>query len=73
MHLYLATGLSAVEGYAGPDTDERLDLLTVPWADAVGMAERGEIRDAKTLAGLFRVDALARAGEIPELAAIRAR
>lgn len=68
MHLFLATGLRPVEGYAGPATDERLDLVKMPWAEAVELAGRGELRDAKTLAGLLRVDALARRGEIAELA-----
>jgi ADP-ribose pyrophosphatase len=58
MHLYVARGLSPVEGYAGPDTDERLDVVPLPWQEALAMAERGEIRDAKTLVGLFWVDRL---------------
>lgn len=55
MHLYLATDLTPAEGDGrlGPDEDEHLELHAVPWRDAVAMAERGEIRDAKSLVGLF--------------------
>jgi ADP-ribose pyrophosphatase len=56
MHLYLATDLEpAHEGRLGPDEDESLELVRVPLADAVAMAERGEILDAKSLVGLLRV------------------
>jgi ADP-ribose pyrophosphatase len=59
MHLYLATDLRAAdEGGLGPDEDERLELVPMPFADAVGMAERGDLLDAKTLIGLFWVDRL---------------
>lgn len=54
MHLYLARDLVAArEGRLGPDEDERLELERIPWRDAVEMAERGEIADAKSLVGLF--------------------
>ena len=56
MHLYLATHIvPADEGGLGPDEDERLELRPIPFAEAVAMAERGEIRDAKSMIGLFRV------------------
>ena len=56
MHLYLATGLTAANSdRLGPDEDERLELEAVPLADAVTMAERGEIADAKSIVGLLRV------------------
>jgi len=56
MHLYLATGLSpAHEGRLGPDEDERLELEAVPFDEAIAMADRGEIADAKTIVGLLRV------------------
>ena len=44
MHLYLATDLSPIEGYAGPDVDERLGLVRVPWRDAVDRAAAGRDR-----------------------------
>lgn len=55
MHLYLATDLTpaAADGRLGPDEDERLILSWLPWQDAVAAAERGEIRDAKSIVGLF--------------------
>ena len=51
--LYLATDLSA----AGPDRraadeDESLELVRLPWREAVAAAERGDIRDAKSLIGI---------------------
>lgn len=56
MHLYLATGLTAADAdRLGPDEDERLELQAVALSDAVAMAERGEIADAKSLVGLLRV------------------
>jgi ADP-ribose pyrophosphatase len=61
MHLYLATDLSpAHEGRLGPDEDERLELEAVPLDDAVAMADRGEIADAKSIVGLLRVARLRR-------------
>ncbi len=55
MHLFIATDLSpaAEDGRLGPDEDERLILEWRPWRDAVAAAERGEIRDAKSIVGLF--------------------
>jgi len=54
MYLYLAEDLrDADEDRRGPDADERLELERVPWPEAVAMAERGEIADAKSLVGLF--------------------
>ncbi len=56
MHLYLATDLtSAADGALQPDEDERLELHPTPFADAVAMCERGEIRDAKSIVGLLWV------------------
>ncbi len=63
MHLYLATGLTpADDGRLGPDDDERLELRPVAFAEALAMAERGELQDAKTLTGLFWVARLREAG-----------
>ncbi len=54
MHLYLATGLApARENRLGPDEDEALVLVRLPWREAVAAAERGEIQDAKSLVGLL--------------------
>jgi ADP-ribose pyrophosphatase len=57
MHLYLATDLSAADGARlGPDEDERLVLVRMPLAEAVSMAERGELLDAKSIVGLLLAD-----------------
>ena len=55
MHLYLATQLTPAgdDGRLGPDEDERLILEWRPWQEAVAAAEAGEIRDAKSIVGLF--------------------
>jgi ADP-ribose diphosphatase len=64
MHLYLATGLEPIADYDGPDVDEYLDLVRLPWPEAVAMADRGEIEDAKTLVGLFWLARIAADGEL---------
>jgi ADP-ribose pyrophosphatase len=62
MHLYLARQLSPVAGYRGPAVDEHLELEQLALADALARADAGEIRDAKTLVGLYRVARLLAAG-----------
>lgn len=52
LHLYLATDLTP-----GPNQlefDEHIELVTVPWAEAIAMVAHGKIQDAKTMAGLLR-------------------
>jgi ADP-ribose pyrophosphatase len=51
MIVYLATELS--DSPLDADDDEFLSLETVPIAEAIQMAERGQIPDAKSLAALF--------------------
>jgi 8-oxo-dGTP pyrophosphatase MutT (NUDIX family) len=64
MHLYLATDVVAVhEGGLAPDEDERLELHPVPFDEVVAMVERGELPDAKTIAGVLLVARLRAAGE----------
>jgi ADP-ribose pyrophosphatase len=54
MHLYLATDLRPADGERlSPDADEHLLLERLPWRDAVAAAERGELRDGKTILGLL--------------------
>ena len=63
MHLYLATDLTPVsEGGLAPDEDERLELHPIAFGEALAMAQRGEIQDAKTLVGLLWVTRLREAG-----------
>ena len=65
MHLYLATDLRPLDEYRGPDVDEYLDLVRMPWRQAVAEAEAGRMRDAKTLVGLLWLARLADHGELP--------
>jgi len=51
MTVYLATGLS--HNPLDADDDEFLSVETFPVAEAIRMAERGEIPDAKSLAALY--------------------
>ena len=62
MHLYLATDLVPAhpDERLGPDEDEHLRLDPWAFADAVAAVERGEIADAKSIAGLLWVDRLRR-------------
>jgi ADP-ribose pyrophosphatase len=54
MHLYLATDLVPADAdRLGPDEDEHLELVRLPITHAVSAAERGDIKDAKSLVGLF--------------------
>jgi ADP-ribose pyrophosphatase len=51
--LYLATDLAAAgPDRRAPDEDESLELVRLPWREAVVAAERGDIRDAKSLIGI---------------------
>jgi len=52
-HLFLAEDLA--EGPANPDPQEILQTRRVPFIEAVRMAERGEITDGISLAGIFRL------------------
>ena len=62
MHLYLATDLepASADGRLGPDEDERLVLEWRPWPEAVAAVEGGDIRDAKSIVGLFWLERLRR-------------
>ena len=62
MHLYLATDLepASADGRLGPDEDERLILEWRPWPEAVAAVDTGEIRDAKSIVGLFWLERLRR-------------
>src|SRR5215210_6493601 len=53
MHLFLATDVRYDESHDGATEDERLQVKIVAFEDALEMAESGEIRDAKTLVGLY--------------------
>ncbi|MBR5152183.1 MAG: NUDIX hydrolase [Clostridia bacterium] len=51
-HIYLATGLS--QGECHPDEDEYLDVVRMPFEDAVTMVMENKINDAKTVAGILK-------------------
>lgn len=52
IHLFLARGLVSVA--TRNEAHEVIEVHWFPWGDAMAMAERGEIEDGKTLAGIFR-------------------
>ena len=64
MHLYLARDLRPAGEDVGPEADERLELTSMPWREAVATAERGEIHDAKSIVGLLMLARLADRGEL---------
>lgn len=51
LHLYLAVNL--VWNPLEPDQDEFLTVETLPWVEAVRMAEKGGFDDAKTIIGIL--------------------
>jgi len=51
MHLFLATELEASPLAA--DSDESIEVVPMPLAEALALVERGEICDAKTIIGLW--------------------
>lgn len=55
IHLFVATGLTAVAANRG--ADEIIECVSsIPIRDALAMVRRGEIRDAKTIAALLQVE-----------------
>jgi len=51
MTIYLATGLTA--GIAQPEEDEKIEIEFTPLSAALGMIDRGVIRDAKSMVGVL--------------------
>jgi len=51
MHLFVAEGLTP--GSPAREAGEEIENLLVPWSEAVAMAERGEIEDAKSMVGIL--------------------
>lgn len=64
MHAYLATELepASPDERLGPDEDEHLGLERRAFTEALAAIDRGEIRDAKSIAALLLVDRRRRAG-----------
>lgn len=55
--IYVYEAFGVREGRRHPDSDEFLDVAFIPLEEAYRMAEAGDIRDAKTLAALYRYKA----------------
>ncbi|MBQ3404377.1 MAG: NUDIX hydrolase, partial [Oscillospiraceae bacterium] len=51
LHMYLATELK--KGEAHPDVDEFVDVVTMPFDEAVDMAMKGQFNDGKSIIGLL--------------------
>lgn len=64
MHLYLATDLEEATERLGPDSDERLELVWLPYSELLGAALAGEIADAKSLVGIFWYGWLRELGDV---------
>jgi ADP-ribose pyrophosphatase len=60
MYLFVAEELTL--GETAREAGEEIDNLVVPWAEAVAMAERGEIEDAKSLVGILQWERLRQGG-----------
>jgi ADP-ribose pyrophosphatase len=64
MTLLLATDLTADPNHQGPEPDERLLVEAYTLPELLARAGGDEIHDAKTLVGIFWLDALVRSGEV---------
>jgi len=58
IHLFAATGI--LQGEAAPEDDEEIEVVRMPFSEALAMAAQGGISDAKTISALFRWDQLCR-------------
>ena len=58
IHLFLADGLEP--GSEHREADEFMELHTLRWSEVLGMIERGEIADGKTLVSLLFVQSFRR-------------
>ncbi len=55
-HVYLATGLS--QGECHPDEDEFLDVVRMPFQEAIQLVMENKINDAKSVMGLLKAEKL---------------
>ena len=60
IHFFLATGLTV--GEFRRDEDEYIEVVSVPFSEALTLIRKGEIRDGKSVAGLLFVDRFMRGG-----------
>ena len=56
IHYFFATDL--VQGPVHPDDGEFLEIVRVPYQELLEMAQRGEIKDGKTLIGILKASFL---------------
>ena len=63
--LYLATGCTPVPHDRHGPEEAHMELLHVPLVDAIGMIDRGEIADAKSVVALLLTERRLRAGDHP--------
>jgi hypothetical protein len=61
---FLAWDLNVGPGQ--PEETEQLQILRVPFWQAIERVKRGEIRDSLSIAALFRVALMALQGELPK-------
>jgi 8-oxo-dGTP pyrophosphatase MutT (NUDIX family) len=61
---FLAWGLS--HGIAEPEASEELQVVRVPFREALDRVKRGEIRDSLSVASILRVALMAAQGELPD-------
>ena len=61
---FLAWDLS--HGSAQPEDNEQLQVIRVPFREAVERVKRSEIRDSLSVAAILRVALMALQGELPE-------
>ncbi|MDZ4708844.1 MAG: NUDIX hydrolase, partial [Saprospiraceae bacterium] len=59
---YVATGLS--HGPSSPEVDEKLEVKKIHFDELVDMVERGEIKDALSVATILRVHLLKAKGQL---------
>jgi len=52
--LYLFLAMDLTPGPNHLEADEHIEVLTIPWTEAIRMVRRGEVEDAKTISGLFQ-------------------
>jgi ADP-ribose pyrophosphatase len=55
LHLFVATELSVVPQQLHGPEEQHLEVVHIPFDEALAMVERGEIRDAKSIIGLLLV------------------
>lgn len=62
IHMFAATGITYKEQHL--DEGEFLEVIKLPFDEAVEMVMRGEITDSKSIAAILKLDVLRRRGEI---------